>query len=795
MRIRAPRHPLSRIVGFLTILTPAVTAIAAAAEADTNPQPPPKNLSEVVIIGTTPLPGSGVDLDKVPGNVATLSTSDLDPDSHADSIPAAAARRLGSVNINNEQGNPYQPDFVYRGFEASPISGIAAGLAVYQNGTRINEAFGDSVNWDLVPQFAVNRLTVQSNNPVFGLNALGGAVTLEMKNAFNSPGGDVELSHGNFNTTSGYASYGFRDGNFGAYAAIGGLHDSGFRFLSPTYLRQGYGDVGYEDDRTTLHATLTASNNYIGAVGPTPVEMLAADPKSIFTFPQSMHDEMQLLQLTGTFKATAILLLTANAYYRHFQQHLVDGNTTDARACDNSDDFFCLEGAGRYPNDALYDNTGHQVPTSVLLDDATPGEIDFTTTNTNTVGGALQATYTAPLAGMENSMVLGASIDHSITHYAAYGELGSILPNLEVISAGVTIDQSASPTASPPIEAPVCVRPGTDYYGVYFTDTLSVTKALAWTVSGRWNRAQIEINDLLGEGLNSSNSFSRFNPGTGLTYELASGITAYVGYSEANRAPTAGELNCADPNSPCLLSAFLVADPPLEQVVSRTFEAGLRGRFKSAYDSVRLQWFANVFRTNNSDDITLLATQINCFGYFANVGTTRRQGFETGFTFTAGHWDGNFSYTLLDATYREHLKLSSNSPDANDEGVIFVTPGNHIPMSPRHRVTLGLDYSPIRDWKIGGDLRYTSSQFLVGDESNQEAPLPGFTVVNFHSSYALTKDVQVFGGVDNAFAKTYYTFGTFSQLDGLPDSVNLTNPRTYSPSPSRTYFAGVRLTF
>ena len=773
----------------------AAAASADAAEADDAGPPQSRNLSEVIIVGTTPLPGSGVDIDKVPSNVQTLGASDLDPDNHSDSVPTAAARRMGSVNLNDEQGNQFQPDFVYRGFEASPISGIAEGLAVYQNGTRLNEALGDNVNWDLVPQFAVNRLTVQSDNPVFGLNALGGAVTLDMKNAFNSPGGDVEISHGNFNNTTGYASYGFRDGNFGAYAAIGGVHDSGFRFLSPTNLRQGYGDVGYEDDRTTLHASVTAANNYIGAFGPTPVEMLAVDPRSIFTSPQSMHNEMQLLQLAGTFKATDTLLVSANAYYRHFEQHHIDGNTTDVTACSNNGDFFCLEGNSLYPDDVLYDNTGNQVPTSVLPDGATPGETDFTTTNTNSVGGALQATFTAPLAGKENHLVFGVSVDHSVTHYAAYGELGNILPNLAVVGSGVIIDQGASPTASPPIEAPVSVRPTTDYYGVYFTDTLNITKELAWTISGRWNRAQIEISDLLGEGLDSSHSFARFNPGTGLTYTVSDKITAYAGYSEANRAPTAGELNCADPTSPCLLDAFLVSDPDLKQVVSRTFEAGLRGRYATPDKSASMQWYASVFRTNNSNDIILLATNINGFGYFSNTGTTRRQGIETGVSFAAGRWQGNFSYTLLDATFRENLTLSSNSPDADDDGNIQVHPGNRIPLTPRNRLTLGLDYSPIRKWKIGGDLRYTSSQFLSGDESNQEPPLPGFTVVNFHSSYAFTNALQLFAGVDNAFDKTYSTFATFTNPGGLPPNFNLTNPRTYSPSPPRTYFAGIRLSF
>ena len=543
---------------------------------------------------------------------------------------------------------------------------------------------------------------------------------------------------------------------------------------------------------------MTAANNYLGATGPTPVEMLAADPRSVFTYPQSIHNEMQLLQLTGSVKATDAILFSASAYYRHFEQHLTDGNTTDVTQCTNNGDFFCLEGNDLYPDDVLYDNTGNQVPTSALPDGATPGETDFTTTNTNSVGGALQVTFTAPLGIMQNNFALGLSVDHSVTHYAAYGELGSLQPNLDVIGSGVIIDQGASATASPPIEEPVSVRPTTDYYGVFFTDTVSLTPNLAWTLSGRWNRAQIEVTDLLGEGLDSRHSFERFNPGTGITFKLSEATTAYIGYSEANRAPTAGELNCADPTSPCLLDAFLVSDPALKQVVSRTLEAGLRGHLTTDDRVTKVQWYADVFRTQNSNDITLLATQINGFGYFANAGTTRRQGIEAGFTFTDGPWEGNLSYTLLDATFRENLALSSNSPDADDNGNIYVTPGNKIPLTPRNRVTFGLDYALTPLWKIGGDLRYTSSQFLLGDESNQEAPLPSFTVVNFHTTYSFSpgaQGLQVFGGVDNAFDKTYYTFATFTQLDGLPPNFNLTNPRTYSPNPPRTYFAGIRLRF
>jgi len=60
--------------------------------------------------------------------------------------------------------------------KASPLQGVAQGVAFYQNGVRVNEAFGDTVNWDAVPQVAIARMDVWSSNPVLGLNALGGAV-------------------------------------------------------------------------------------------------------------------------------------------------------------------------------------------------------------------------------------------------------------------------------------------------------------------------------------------------------------------------------------------------------------------------------------------------------------------------------------------------------------------------------------------------------------------------------------------------------------------------------------------
>jgi iron complex outermembrane recepter protein len=778
------------------LLLPA-SGVSAQTPASTGAATPSITLPTVEVVGVTPLPGSGVDIDKVPANVQTLSTTQLEPGGGGALLPAAAARQLSSVNLNNEQGNQFQPDFVYRGFEASPISGIAQGIAVYQNGVRINEAFGDAVNWDLVPQFAVERLTLQGNNPIFGLNALGGAVALEMKNGFDFHGTDAQLSGGSFGNITGYAEEGARFGNFAFYGGIGGTHDDGYRYHSPSNLRQGYWDLGWAAGPFTTHLSVSAADSVIGAVGPTPVQLLAENPQNVFTYPQSTHNESELVQLTSTWQPSDFLAFSGDFYYRHFTQHLIDGNTTDVTTCVNNTDFFCLEGNDLFPADALHDSLGSLVPTSVLPPGATPGEIDFTNTDTNTVGSGLQAKFTRPVLGRENSLVLGAAVDHSDTTYNAYGELGTLLPSLQVIGSGIIIDQGLSPTASPPIEEPVDVDGTNNYYGFYGTDTFNITPRLAATVSGRLNLAAIGLQDLTGiaPSLNGNFFYAHFNPGAGFTYKLTDNVIAYGGWSEANRTPTPGELSCSNPQTPCILDAFLVADPPLKQVVSQTFEAGLRGRMAEPAIPGKLAWNLGVYRTNAFDDILLLATPVNGFGYFSNVGETRRQGIEAGLSYNWRKWTVNFNYSFLAATFLDNLTLSSNSPAANANGDIFVHPGDTIPLMPKNRVVLDVEYQATPQWSIGADAKFVGSQYLVGDESNQEPPLPAYGVVDLHTSLKVNKSMSFFVEVDNLFNSTYYTYGTFSQLDGVPPSLDLTNPRSLSPAPGRLAYAGVKVVF
>src|SRR5580693_2752823 len=193
-----------RSVGPITAVVLMLISTAAVAQtppADPNAQAanpqalPTITLPTVQVIGTTPLPGTGIDRDKVPANVQSLTSSDLAREGSA-SLVNSLTDQAGSVNVNATLDDPFQPDILFRGFTASPVPGTPQGLAVYQNGVRINEAFGDTVNWDLIPEKAINQLTLVPSNPVYGLNALGGALSLEMKNGFSYHGVDGELNGG-----------------------------------------------------------------------------------------------------------------------------------------------------------------------------------------------------------------------------------------------------------------------------------------------------------------------------------------------------------------------------------------------------------------------------------------------------------------------------------------------------------------------------------------------------------------------------------------------------------------------
>ena len=260
--------------------------------------------------------------------------------------------------------------------------------------------------------------------------------------------------------------------------------------------------------------------------------------------------------------------------------------------------------------------------------------------------------------------------------------------------------------------------------------------------------------------------------------------------------PTAAELSCADPKQKLDLASFFVADPDLHQVVARTYETGLRGVF-AAGGRGRGEWNANVFRTDDANDILQVSAAALDRGFFVNAGKTRRQGVEASVSFGAKGWRVSADYSLVDATFQSPLTLSSpNNPAADANGLIQVGPGDRLPGVPRHRVKIGVDGSLTSAWTAGAAVNAQSGQVLQGDESNQTAPLAGFWTLTLHSEYAFTKSVSVFGRVDNALNRRYDVYGTFTNQSGVPYPAvpgGISDPRTVTPAPPFAAFLGLRV--
>ncbi len=777
----------SEVLPAIEIVSPGTDARSAR---NRNATRATRNVRRVFVYPTAPTStaGSGMDVDKVPAAVNAVGARQIERTGSLN-IADALQQQVPGIIVSEVSGNPFQPDIQFRGFVASPIAGTPQGLAVYQNGTRINEAFGDTVNWDLIPTAAIRSVTVVTNNPAFGLNALGGAVNVQMKDGFNYRGAEINTMAGSFGRIQSSAQWGKQIDSFSVYGALEGLRDGGFRNFSEAKVRRFYGDVGYRTDSSEFHLNMGVANNKFGAAAAVPVELLQNYWGATYTTPQTTANRVGYVNLTGKVEATPSWTIDASARVRVFQQKTVDGNPTATQPCLADPALLCFNDAAAPANGLNGVQLANPFPADAIL-----GQVDRTTTRSTTTGGTVQATNTDQLFGHNNQFMVGASLDSGVTRFGASAELGTIGSNYVVNGSGIFLGPSGAPTAI----GPVSLRATNRYTGLYALDTFDVTDAFSITGGGRFNHAQIRLEDQIGTALNGEHTFSRFNPTIGGTYKITSGLTAYAGYSEANRAPTPLELACADPARPCLIAAFLVADPPLKQVVSRTVEFGLRG--SKELNIGTLSWKLGAFRAENKDDILAIPSpELQGFGYFQNVGSTRRQGIETQVNLTSKTLQLYASYALVDARFLDALQLGSNSPFANADGNVQVLPGNRIPSVPRNRIKAGFDYSITDAFKVGGDALFVGSQYFAGDESNQAARLASYAVFNTHASYQINKTFQVYGRVDNIFDRRYATHGAFFQTDDVPNFANggavFADARAVSPARPRAFYAGLKATF
>jgi len=773
------RLPVSRMLRSAVATVALIPALACAEEPDAAP-------AQTIIVTA---PGGAIDIDDAQG----ISARDISVGGRPDFL-GALTRNIAGISLQDAHNNPWQPNLVYHGFVASPLQGQSQGLAVYMDGARFNQPFGDTVQFDLIPEAAIHSFHLLDTSPVYGLNALGGAILLETKDGRNDPGIEASVTGGRFGYVETDASGGFTAGELSGFAAFQYRNDEGWRDHSPSHLYNGFADFGFDTDGGGIHIKLVGARTDLTGNGVAPVELLAADRRGVFTWPDNSRSRYGRISLHPWVALSATTRIESTLFAQRLTIRTVNGDTADIEGCEEEDEagLLCLDTVNSHQERAiLMDHSGNAI-TDPLSSDGY-GVLNRGRTRTDAMGVLVQLIDDREMIGGMNHFAMGVSYDASRTRFDVASELGTMTRDRSVEGLGSVITQPDGAIA------PVRLVAHTSYWGFFVQDQMPIAAGLTAELGLRWNHARIDLKDQIGTALDGRHQFRRLNPGAELDYRVSDRLSVRAGYAETNRAPTPAELSCADETAPCSLTNFFIADPPLKQVVAKSWEAGASGGF--AFGSWRGEWLLSAYRTMNHDDIQYVASDIRGRAYFRNIGQTRRQGLEASLKLIRGGLTAGLSYAYTDATYRNNLVLSSPAnPQANDHGTIDVAEGDQLPGVPRHSATLTLDYAGKiggRGWSIGGDVTVRSGQYLVGDEANRNAKIPGYIIANIRAGIDLMPGVTLFGEIRNLFDRRYATFGTFTDMSEikLEEAPGASNPRAYGPGMPRRWYAGVKAAF
>jgi outer membrane receptor protein involved in Fe transport len=736
---------------------------------------------KVEVVSTTPLPGIGTPVNEVPANVQSTTGKEIETQ-HSLDIADYFNANLGGVTISEGQSNPYMSDVSFRGFTASPLAGAPQGLSVYLDGVRINEPFGDTVNWGLIPLSAISSINlIPGSNPIFGLNTLGGALSVNTKSGSQYPGFSAEAVTGSWGRKGFNASYGGEKGNVDYFFTGNFSSEDGWRNHSPSDVNQFFGKVGWQDETTDIDLSLTGAHNNLQGVQALPVSWLDT-PKQAYTFPDKIENRLVMANLEASHFIGDDHLLAANIYVRRSRIGNFASNTSD---CLNSLD----TGAGEECDQTLPD------PVDITAE----GSNEKSQTDQMGYGLTFQYTYLGNIFKHNNQLTGGLSMDLARTNYGTSDQ-----------PTDFTADRGA--VAIGDFEEETNIHAKDSYYGLYATDIFSFNDKLHLTLSGRYNYIKIKLHDnmdaddntnkfVTGDTPNITHTFHRFNPAVGLNYNPNEVLGFYGSYNEGMRAPTPTELSCADPLTPCRLPTDFLADPALKPVVSKTWEAGVRG--KAAKD---WHWNATVFRTTLYDDIQFISSgQSFNLGYFQNVGETRRQGLELGLSGKIEKFHLAANYQYLQATFQSPVTFHNEAnSSANANGDYTAESGDYLPNLPQNSLKLRVAYDFTPDLSAGVNMISNSSVYARGDENNQDdnGKVAGYTVFNLDANWHFHSNWSSFLKVINVFDRDYSTLGILGtnaftaagrSLDTNP--ANWASEQFQTPAAPRAAWIGVRYDF
>jgi len=748
-------------------------------------------------VALSPVAGVDVPRDWIPAAVQTASTADIER-SQALDLSAFMNRRLGSVYLNEVQGNPLQPDLNFRGFTASPLLGTQQGLSIYLDGVRLNQPFGDVVSWDLLPRSAIAAISLNAgSNPLFGLNTLGGALAVQTKDGLNNSGTSLQLLAGSHRRTAAEFEHGGADADGRHWFITGNqFNERGWRSDSPSSVSQLFAKLGRRSGDTDLALTSALARSSLNGNGLQEGRFLERDRASVYTRPDNTKNRSALLNLALSHNLSTQWTLTGNAYARHIRTHTLNGDLNDDSLSQslyqpNASEHAALTAAGYAGLPTAGENAVNTpfpkwrcIAQALLRDEPAEkcnGVIHQTHTRQSNQGFSAQLGYDGPLFGWPSQSLIGAAADCSRSRFTQGSELGYLNPDRSITGVGAFGDGvSGGNVDGEPYDTRVDLTGRTRTLSVFASSVLTLARDAHLTLSGRYNQSRVRNRDAITPDGSASNKgsldgdhrFSRFNPALGLTFIPAAGVNAWAGISQGSRDPSSIELGCADPAHPCKLPNAFAGDPPLKQVVTTTIEAGVRGAAGGP-----LTWSAGLFRSDNRDDLLFVADDAAGYGYFKNFGKTRRQGVEL--TLSGQPAKGltlGSNLTLLDATYRTAEVVNGASNSSNDaalaglpgvDGNIAIQPGDRIPLVPRRMLKLYTDLDLGDEWSFGADVLAMSGAAARGNENGQHRPdgvfylgpgrSAGYAVLNVNAAWKPSKGLKLFAQVSNMLDRAYAT--------------------------------------
>ena len=739
-----------------------------------------EELPEIEVVGTSLLPGLEIEKEKLPYEVRSLQSENLGNETSL-GIADVMNQYIPGVFTNEVQGSPYQGDVTYRGFRASSILGAAQGLSVYIDGIRINEPFGDVVNWDMIPEFALDNISlIPGSNPMYGLNTLGGALSLTTKSGLSHPGKVARVSFGSFSRKKLDISLAgkFSAGSGGDYfISASHFDESGWRDYSDGKISNifgkankntDFGSVGimtYFGDSDLLGNGLLPSTNF--GVGDDVGEiresgLYEARRQAVYSHPDQTKNEVGLISLNFQNYLDDDTQLNGLIYHRYGRQKRLGGDVEAEFESDENE----WEFEGEFNNSKTRQNSsGFGLNFSKILDN--------------------------------HQITTGVTFDQSSVSYHA-----TETEDCEVNSIRKVICDDDSET-----EDSAKVSGKSKTYSLFASDTTEVSGGIFVTGSLRYNHSKVEntlstpaegIEELVAQPKESFN-YSKLNPALGISAKLDNGLNLFANASQGNRVPTVIELGCADKDNPCLLPTGLQADPFLEQVISRTYEIGARGRIGQGFGII------SIYNTDNKDDIIFVSTDVNSGqGFFTNFGKTRNQGVDLQIVQKFNHIKITGNYSYLEATYEESGLLFG-------ERSVQALPGMRIPGIPENVFRLGVDWTPQDDLKIGLTFIATSDLITQGNEDGQiggdddvitrDASVDGYQLVNLNMRYERSENLTIFARVTNLFDEKYETYGAMAESvfnkngNFVGDDEGPTVNRFVAPGAPRGVFVGLNYKF